>query len=345
MAACGAMIEGNVVAFACDLDSGHEGPHRAVENARSVRERRVWEEQQAAQREAEARHQASGLAQFQGRAQTTAEAYTENPTVHPGVVPAEDLHPMQCQTHVIQDGKCLGCLRSASEVIGQPVIELQRTPQPQGTTDATEGIHIGLPPSEQEVEVDPEIEAYAAHPIVWTEDGTSGMGEFRPASIAEARVAGFDLAPQVEPTKQRPGDQVLPTPTGEEYVQDRIIAKTRLAIEQGVMDPQQGEQIIAQMEQSKQVGAERYGTPLQTFNGRDTLQDAAEEARDLYVYLNSLIQAREAQREGLVNAVLDAWTTAQPGWRREDAQGWAEIAVDALTRGRGPLAEPPVEGC
>lgn len=38
----------------------------------------------------------------------------------------------------------------------------------------------------------------------------------------------------------------------------------------------------------RQVGIERYGVPLQRNNGRDALQDALDEALDLYVYASSL---------------------------------------------------------
>lgn len=38
----------------------------------------------------------------------------------------------------------------------------------------------------------------------------------------------------------------------------------------------------------RQVGIERYGVPLQRGNGRDALQDALDEALDLYVYASSI---------------------------------------------------------
>lgn len=42
------------------------------------------------------------------------------------------------------------------------------------------------------------------------------------------------------------------------------------------------------------VGRKRYNTPLQPFNGRDSLQDAYEEALDLCVYLKNAIEERNA---------------------------------------------------
>ncbi len=84
-----------------------------------------------------------------------------------------------------------------------------------------------------------------------------------------------------EPTKQRAGDQVLPNGIGA-CVQDRI---------------------IAEMEDSKAVGMVRYGQTLRTFNGRRSIQDVREEARDLLVYLTQIemeSQATQAELEAVV---------------------------------------------
>lgn len=75
--ACGTIVEGNVVSYACDLLVGHEGPHRAVENVKSVRAREVWEKEQEV------------LAQSVPRAQTTAERYTTGALPHPDAAPPE----------------------------------------------------------------------------------------------------------------------------------------------------------------------------------------------------------------------------------------------------------------
>ena len=82
--------------------------------------------------------------------------------------------------------------------------------------------------------------------------------------------------------KTRPGDQPLPVQNDLPYVQDAV---------------------IADIEQRKLVGIERYGTPLQPFNGRDTLQDAYEEAIDLAMYLKQAIIERDMADE---RAALDA---------------------------------------
>jgi hypothetical protein len=76
--------------------------------------------------------------------------------------------------------------------------------------------------------------------------------------------------------RQRPGDQPLPLgndgPVIHRLVQDDL-------------------------EKRLQVGIERYGQPLQAFNGRDSLQDAYEEVLDLAVYLRQRIEEERAARK------------------------------------------------
>ena len=120
-----------------------------------------------------------------------------------------------------------------------------------------------------------------------------------------------------EPTKQRPGDQVLPSGDGE-CVQDRIIEA---------------------MQESKRVGIERYGTTLRTFNGRRGLQDAAEEARDLYVYLTQLVMEAEAALEKKVELATEALLENIPGLSRLAARAVAEQVVLRL----GGASDAPAE--
>lgn len=55
------------------------------------------------------------------------------------------------------------------------------------------------------------------------------------------------------------------------------------------------DQVIADMKARDRTGRERYGTPLQPFNGRDALLDAYEEALDLAVYLKQALIERDAK--------------------------------------------------
>lgn len=50
--------------------------------------------------------------------------------------------------------------------------------------------------------------------------------------------------------------------------------------------------VVADMQERKRIGIERYGTPLQPFNGRDALVDAYQEALDLVMYLRQVIEER-----------------------------------------------------
>jgi hypothetical protein len=69
-----------------------------------------------------------------------------------------------------------------------------------------------------------------------------------------------------------PIDQPMPTPNGRGSIQALV---------------------RADLDQREQVGIQRYGTPLQAFNGRDALRDAYEEALDLACYLRQAIAERE----------------------------------------------------
>lgn len=101
---------------------------------------------------------------------------------------------------------------------------------------------------------------------------------------------GARLLNPLTPTRTRPGDQVLPTITNSPYVADLAMSWLGRNTDhpKGALAT-----IIHELEARKQVGIERYGTPLQAFNGRDVRQDVREEAIDLFTYLY------QAQLEGL----------------------------------------------
>lgn len=112
-----------------------------------------------------------------------------------------------------------------------------------------------------------------------------------------------------EPTKQRPGDQPLPH-GGRECVQDALIQEIRAR---------------------KELGCQRYGSPLMTHNGRSAIRDAREEALDLTVYLMQVeLELRDllAERDQLAAALAD-----QRGARRiaaESADRLRDVLCEAL---------------
>lgn len=67
-------------------------------------------------------------------------------------------------------------------------------------------------------------------------------------------------------------DQVAPTPNDRPFIQDLV---------------------MADLAERKEHGIRKYGTALQSGNGRDMLQDAYEEALDLAVYLRGAIDERD----------------------------------------------------
>lgn len=48
--------------------------------------------------------------------------------------------------------------------------------------------------------------------------------------------------------------------------------------------------VIGDMKERDQTGRERYGTPLQPFNGRNSAVDAYQEILDLVVYMRQMIE-------------------------------------------------------
>ncbi len=64
------------------------------------------------------------------------------------------------------------------------------------------------------------------------------------------------------------------------------------------------ELVIEDMRARDQFGRAKYGTPLQSGNGRDALVDAYQEALDLCVYLRTEIEERAA-KQALIEALAD----------------------------------------
>lgn len=54
-------------------------------------------------------------------------------------------------------------------------------------------------------------------------------------------------------------------------------------------------QVLADIQERSDAGKERYGTYLETHNGRDALWDAYQEAIDLVMYLRQCLMEREGQ--------------------------------------------------
>lgn len=64
--------------------------------------------------------------------------------------------------------------------------------------------------------------------------------------------------------------------------------------------------VVADIEQRKAHGIRKYGTALQSGNGRDMLLDAYEEALDLAIYLRGAIDERDRESSDTEAAVCGA---------------------------------------
>lgn len=53
--------------------------------------------------------------------------------------------------------------------------------------------------------------------------------------------------------------------------------------------------VLKDMEDRRKIGIEKYGKPLQPFNGRNALVDAYQEVLDLAVYLRQAIEEKNKQ--------------------------------------------------
>lgn len=61
--------------------------------------------------------------------------------------------------------------------------------------------------------------------------------------------------------------------------------------------------MIADINERRKIGVQRYGSELRPFNGRDALRDAYEEVLDLAMYLKQMMieQGSDGTREGTGN--------------------------------------------
>ncbi|MFE6000363.1 hypothetical protein ACFQ6C_26440 [Streptomyces sp. NPDC056454] len=111
---------------------------------------------------------------------------------------------------------------------------------------------------------------------------TSRWWDERLVELNRALAPSTDHPLPIEGTlRERPGDQPLPT-AGQESVQDALIKR---------------------IEERRELGIQRYGTPLQTFNGRNAVRDALEEALDLATYLMQVEMEQTARQAGLREAL------------------------------------------
>ncbi|TAL44617.1 MAG: hypothetical protein EPN91_04075 [Salinibacterium sp.] len=93
--------------------------------------------------------------------------------------------------------------------------------------------------------------------------------------------------------------------------------------------------VITDMEQRRETGISRYGTPLQAHNGRDAVVDAYQEALDLAVYLRQEIVERIDLRTAILRAATLLEQPHKHDWRPDLVQ--CAVELDALSILRAAL--------
>lgn len=270
---CNIPLGSGTLSFLCHLPSGHDGPHAAQGNDRSLRQRAEWEQAQV------------DLRSTQGKAQTTSERNStggETGTPPPGFFP--------CRYHQVihhQDVRSEKCMAWSGAHDGPQPRTIQRLPQTMGSMTSFEP----LPdmPGEQRPAmvydaqgsvVTPRVDLDTPDPRVVAGEQITVEGDFEiqraePVLADEVRSS----QDQYDKSHDRPEDQPMPVPN------DRPTAHAIL---------------MAFIQARLDLGIQRYGTGLQPFNGRDSARDSIEEGVDLLVYL---ITFQEEKKE--LRALLD----------------------------------------
>jgi hypothetical protein len=241
------------------------------------------------------------LAETQGPPQTTAERYTDGASDHPGT--------------------------TALKLSEEMVVSLTLTRDSTMCEQCGEGQHYNCYQFHQLIAV-----------VYHDQEDLEGWCSCFQKNWGRHGVEPMTLEESVEPTKKRPGDQDLPRPTGQEAVQTRIIEKARILLDRGDMNEEEFDFIQHSMQESIRVGMKRYGTPLQTFNGRNTLKDLEDELRDAFVYISSINQASLTSRSQVIGLCHDAVMVANQEGGSMDLNAVVEIVVNTIFGAVGTLS-------
>jgi len=106
------------------------------------------------------------------------------------------------------------------------------------------------------------------------------------------------------------GVQPMPCPG-----RDDVAAWVSADLEQMVDDPELAEAIDADLDDRVQVGFHRYGTRLQTFNGRDFLVGAYQEAIDLAMYTRGAILEQDSPGPDGAESQDELWDLYHLAWQ------------------------------
>jgi hypothetical protein len=289
MATCNHPLGKGALNFLCELPPGHEGPHKAQGNDRSLRERAAWEDAQAV------------LRQSQGKPLTMSDRTEggETGTPPPGFFP--------CRYHQVihhQDVRSPKCMAWSGPHDGPQPRNIQRLPSTMGSATVFEQL--------PDMPDDPESQA-----MVFKQEGTEFVQQPTDA-VADQRIEelhgpGAEVSGPGTDPDTGPGTEAESWTPGEvgdllEPHHEAAEAAARFAPTRSV--PRSGEQglptrndypsaqdaLIAAIETRKAIGLERYGTLLQPFNKRDSFTDLLDEAVDGAVYAMAVEMERQEMR-------------------------------------------------
>lgn len=103
---------------------------------------------------------------------------------------------------------------------------------------------------------------------------------------------------------------------------------------QTVVMPELKNEFLFLLEERWRVGVERYGKPLQTFNGRDAGRDAVEEWFDLGIYLKQLRMEHEQLLTALGVARQCLEAVLQRMYGSDPSKTLVANALQALNQGK-----------
>lgn len=153
-------------------------------------------------------------------------------------------------------------------------------------------------------------------------------------------VREFDVSSKSESYIERLTLNLLRNMNVDKYCVDEVhekkggdeVSEHEFEVEAGIPSPGAAEQpmskpndsipiwdlVRADIAERDKLGRERYGTPLQAFNGRDALVDAYQESLDLVVYLRQEIEERAARKRRLAasfqNNTLQPVSSSRKPW-------------------------------
>lgn len=317
---CGSEISGGgVMSYRCQVGQGHldrDEPHYCEEVHRTVKAWQAWARKHWEQLRSGAPEEKPYIATRRGQSQIRAcgqsgcdiqvrhvHGLDRAPEPFPEPTPAPDQEVPEPAKRKKSKAEIIAAMEASLKDFPEDIRNLYQANR--------EDIETG----EMHWPFDPECE------VAYSTDAFSVAQRCfncRPVNYQMLDEPAPDPKMKAEPTRTRPGDQVLPT-GDDSLVDDQAL-------------------LIADIEGRREVGIERYGQGHRPFNGRNTIQDWYEEQLDGLVYARSILRMSEASREDLVEvakkALLEQWEAESQSGTKDSPEGFtarmSEVAVDSI---------------